>query len=92
MFTTNEFELKENLINKDDIEIAGEIWIVPLHKPWSTYLKTELDVDDVSLLVTPDFSRTSVLLLSGEGAYTAERPLTENEMQVLKRVMEEAYV
>ena len=51
MLKLNEFKLSEDLIDLSGIEIEGEMYLIQLKRPWSTYICADSmscsEIDDV---------------------------------------------
>lgn len=92
MISLNDFRVREDLIDCTDIDIEGEMYLVPLKRPWDTYVCSSLikysDIDDVCIGTALDFSKTYVFVFCEKDVYTIDMSLTEEEKEVLSIVVE----
>ena len=95
MLKLNEFKLSEDLIDLSGIEIEGEMYLIQLKRPWSTYICADSMscsvIDDVCICTALDFSKTYIFVFCGEDVHTVHLPLTEIDRQVLGFAVENAY-
>lgn len=92
MLKLNEFRLREKDIDclNVDIEPDGEMYLIPLLSPWSTYVRltSYSAVSDVCLSISLDFSKIYVLVTYGNDIHVIDKHLTEQEEQMLRSIVE----